>query len=126
MIDLGTLGGGSSYAYGVNLGGEIVGYSWLADGGQSAFLYDDGTMLNLNSLLPANSGWDLLQAYAINDSGQITGTGLYNGQLTAFVMTDPPAGPSGIAAVPEPQELVIVGAALAMTAFLRRRRQVQR
>ena len=85
-----------------------------------------GTMLNLNSLLPANSGWDLLQAYAINDSGQITGTGLYNGQLTAFVMTDPPAGPSGIAAVPEPQELVIVGAALAMTAFLRRRRQVQR
>ena len=126
MIDLGTLGGGSSYAYGVNKSGEIVGYSWLADGSQSAFLYDDGTMLNLNSLLPANSGWDLLQAYAINDSGQITGTGLYNGQLTAFVLTDPPAGPSGIASVPEPQEIVIVGAALAMIAFLRRRRQVPR
>ena len=84
MIDLGTLGGGSSYAYGINKSGEIVGYSWLADGGQSAFLYDDGTMLNLNSLLPGNSGWDLSEADAINDSGQITGTGLYNGQLTAF------------------------------------------
>ena len=60
MIDLGTLGGGSSYAYGVNDSGEIVGYSWLANGGQSAFLYDDGTMLDLNSLLPSNSGWDLL------------------------------------------------------------------
>jgi probable HAF family extracellular repeat protein len=126
MIDLGTLGGGSSYAYGVNKSGEIVGYSWLADGDQSAFLYDDGTMMNLNSLLPANSGWDLQQAYGINDSGQITGTGLYNGQLTAFVLTDPPSGPSGIDAVPEPQELVIVGAALVMIAFLRRRRQVPR
>ena len=67
MIDLGTLGGGSSYAYGVNDSGEIVGYSYLADGGQHAFLYDDGTMLDLNSLIPANSGWDLLEAYGIND-----------------------------------------------------------
>ncbi len=93
MIDLGTLGGGSSYAYGINDSGEIVGYSWLADGGQSAFLYDDGTMLDLNSLLPSNSGWDLLEAYGINDSGQITGEGLYDGQLSAFLLTDPPAGP---------------------------------
>ena len=41
MIDLGTLGGGSSYAYGINDSGEIVGYSYLANGGQSAFLYDE-------------------------------------------------------------------------------------
>ena len=34
MIDLGTLGGGSSYAYGINDSGEIVGYSTLANGGQ--------------------------------------------------------------------------------------------
>jgi probable HAF family extracellular repeat protein len=113
MIDLGTLGGGSSYAYGVNDGGEIVGYSYLADGGQSAFLYDNGTMLDLNSLLPANSGWDLLDAYGINDSGQITGEGLYNGQLSAFVLTDPPA------AVPEPKMPLVLGAALAMMALVR-------
>lgn len=113
MIDLGTLGGGSSFAYGVNGSGEIVGYSWLANGTQGAFLYDDGAMLDLNSLLPANSGWDLEQAYAINDAGQITGTGLYDGVLTAFVLTDPPAS------VPEPSELLILGLGLALMAGLR-------
>lgn len=122
MLDLGTLGGGSSYAYGVNNSGEIVGYSWLADGGQSAFLYANGTMLDLNSLLPGNSGWDLLDAYGINDSGQITGVGMYDGQLSAFVLTDPPAGSVGIAAVPEPSELLLLGAGLAMIAFIRLRR----
>jgi probable HAF family extracellular repeat protein len=121
MIDLGTLGGRSSYAYGVNNSGEIVGYSYLSDGEQHAFLYDDGTMLDLNSLIPSNSGWDLLQAYGINASGQITGEGLYDGQLSAFLLTDPPAGTAGIAAVPEPSGLPIVGAALASIAFLRRR-----
>jgi probable HAF family extracellular repeat protein len=119
MIDLGTLGGGSSYAYGINASDEIVGYSWLANGGQHAFLYYQGTMLDLNSLIPSNSGWELLQAYGINDSGQITGEGLYNGQLSAFLMTDPPAGPGNIAAVPEPRELLIIGAALALMVLVR-------
>jgi probable HAF family extracellular repeat protein len=122
MIDLGTLGGGSSYAYGVNDGGEVVGYSYLASGAQHAFLYDDGTLLDLNSLVPANSGWDLLEAYGINASGQITGEGLYDGQLSAFLLTDPPAGPFGIAAVPEPGELLILGAALGLIAMVRPRR----
>jgi probable HAF family extracellular repeat protein len=115
MIDLGTLGGGSSYAYGINGSGEIVGYSYLAGGGQSAFLYDNGTMLDLNSLLPGNSGWDLLDAYGINASGQITGEGLYDGQLSAFLLTDPPA------AVPEPRMPLALGVALAMIALVRMR-----
>jgi probable HAF family extracellular repeat protein len=123
MIDLGTLGGGSSYAYDVNNSGEIVGYSWLANGDQHAFLYYDGAMLYLNSLIPANSGWVLLQAYGINDSGQITGEGLYNGQLSAFLMTDPPAGGAGIAAVPEPCQILILGTAMALMALLRFRRR---
>jgi probable HAF family extracellular repeat protein len=120
MIDLGTLGGGSSYAYGINDSGEIVGYSYLANGGQSAFLYDNGTMLDLNSLLPSNSGWDLLDAYGINDAGQITGEGLYDGQLSAFLLTDS----AGIAAVPEPRMPLVLGAALAMIALFRPRRQL--
>jgi len=124
MIDLGTLGGGNSYAYGVNDSGEVVGYSYLANGAQNAFLYDDGTMLDLNALIPANSGWDLLEAYGINDSGQITGEGLYDGQLSAFLLTDPPAGPFGIAAVPEPGQLLIAGAALALIAMVRPRRRL--
>jgi probable HAF family extracellular repeat protein len=113
MIDLGTLGGGSSYAYGINDSAEIVGYSYLANGGQSAFLYDNGTMLDLNSLLPANSGWDLLVAYGVNDSGQITGEGLYHGQLSAFLLM----GSEGLAAVPEPRVPLVPGAALVMMAL---------
>lgn len=125
MIDLGTLGG-SSYAYGVNDNNEVVGYSYLADGEQHAFLYDDGTMLDLNSLIPSNSGWELLAAYGINDSGQITGVGLYDGQLTAFLLTDPPP-PGGVntmnpSAVPEPHQLGILIAAAMAFAFARMRR----
>jgi len=114
MIDLGTLGG-SSYAYGINDSGEIVGYSYLADGDQHAFLYLDGSMLDLNSLLPANSGWVLEEAFGINASGQITGMGLYDGQASAFLMTDPPAP------VPEPGTSLTIAIGLGLIALLRRR-----
>jgi probable HAF family extracellular repeat protein len=114
LTDLGTLGG-SSYAYGINNGGEVVGYSYLNDGDQHAFLVYDGNMLDLNSLLPANSGWVLEEAFGINDSGQITGMGLYDGQASAFLMTDPPA------AIPEPSENLVVAAGLGLVALWRRR-----
>jgi len=116
MVDLGTLGE-SSYAYGVNDSGEIVGYSYLDNGNQNAFLYDDGSMLNLNALLPANSGWVLEEAFGINNAGQITGMGLYDGQETAFLMTDP----SDIAAIPEPSALLLMAAGIGLIALLRAR-----
>jgi len=114
LTDLGTLGG-SSYAYGINAGGEIVGYSYLADGEQHAFLYLDGSMLDLNSLLPANSGWVLEEAFGINDAGQITGMGLYDGQARAFLMTDPPTP------APEPDASVAIAIGLGLIALWRRR-----
>ncbi len=120
MTDLGTLGE-SSFAYGVNNNGEVVGYSYLADGDQHAFLYNDGTMLDLNSLIPSNSGWDLLAAYGINDVGQITGVGLYDGQLTAFLLTDP----AGITPTPEPSEMLVLVMALAGMALLHGRGPVR-
>jgi len=120
MIDLGTLGG-SSYAYGINASGEIVGYSYLADGDQQAFLYYNGSMLNLNSLLPANSGWDLEEAFGINAAGQITGMGLYDGQWTAFLMTDPPVGGANVAPVPEPGTNLMIAVAAGLIALLRSR-----
>jgi probable HAF family extracellular repeat protein len=119
MTDLGTLGG-SSYAYGINDSGEIVGYSYLTDGAQDAFLYYDGSMLDLNSLLPANAGWVLEEALGINNAGQITGMGLYDGQQTAFLMTDPP----GVAAVPEPSASLVIAAGIGFMALRRRRAKV--
>jgi len=102
LTDLGSLGG-SSYAYGINDRGAVVGYGWLATGDNPhAFLYDAGFMLDLNSLIAADSGWELLEAYGINNHGQIAGEGIYHGQRSAFRL-DP------IAAVPEPRLPIFIG-----------------
>ena len=70
--DLGTLGG-NSVANGLNDSGQVVGDSETPNGAETAFLYSGGTMTNLNNLIPADSGWYLVDATAINDSGQIVG-----------------------------------------------------
>ena len=61
----------------------------------SALLYDSGTLYNLNDLIPANSGWTLQAATAINDRGQIAGYGVINGQTHAFRL-DPPMSPADL------------------------------
>jgi probable HAF family extracellular repeat protein len=43
-------------------------------------------MSDLNSLIPPNSGWTLSEAFGINDTGQITGTGAINGATHAFLL----------------------------------------
>ena len=56
-------------------------------------------MIDLNTLLPTGSGWELAGAYGINDLGQIVGSGSINGQGHAFLMTP----------VPEPATILLVG-----------------
>jgi hypothetical protein len=43
-------------------------------------------MTDLNTLIPADSGWILLSASHINDMGQIAGNGFLNGVLHAFLL----------------------------------------
>jgi probable HAF family extracellular repeat protein len=77
MIDIGTIEGNESHAstaFGVNNFGHIVGYSDTS-GTPHAFVYRDGIMLDLNDLIDPASGWELIEARAINDSGQIVGRG---------------------------------------------------
>jgi uncharacterized membrane protein len=85
----------------------------------NGFLYNNGSIQSLLSLLPANSGWSDLNATGINDSGQIVGQGEYNGQLEAFEMS------LSAASVPEPGALAVwcglVFAALLVTGSCRRR-----
>jgi probable HAF family extracellular repeat protein len=73
LVDLGALPGHlNSEAYAINNHGDIVGSSWYgAD--IRAFLYWQGTMLDLNSLVPTGSP-ALWRAYDINDNGQILAT----------------------------------------------------
>jgi probable HAF family extracellular repeat protein len=86
MQDLGTLGGRNSVAFGINAAGQVVGASENAGGATHAFLFS-GSLLNLNSLLPPDSGWELTRASAINDAGQIVGTGKRQSRLHAFLLT---------------------------------------
>jgi len=44
-------------------------------------------MNDLNSLIPAGSGWELQRAAGINDAGQIVGTGTINGQTHGFLLS---------------------------------------
>ena len=89
VVDLGTLGGSESSASDVNNHGQIVGWSLNASGQRRAFLYSNGEMVDLNTLLEPGSGWVLLSANAINDAGQITGEGLLGDDVRAFLLTPP-------------------------------------
>lgn len=85
--DLGTLGGTSSGASGINNNGVVVGWSQVASD-QHAFIYDSANgMRDLNTLISPTSGWVLEAAVAINDAGQIAGTGRLNGARRIFRLT---------------------------------------
>src|SRR4030095_471803 len=78
MTDLGTLGGHYSYGIGINNSNVIVGGSFLdaSDNVLRAFVYMDNRMQDMHSLLDeSGAGWVLTEARAINDKGQIVGTG---------------------------------------------------
>jgi len=83
LTDLGTLGGDDTVPYAINNLGQVVGYSVDAATNTHAFLWQSGTMVDLNSLLPTNSGWELIVAQFINDSHRIAGIGIYQGSLYA-------------------------------------------
>ena len=89
MRDLGTLGGENSAGYGINNSGYIVGRSQLANGEYAAFLYNGNSMLDLCVLTDCTAnGWtNLSDAKAINDSGEITGSGEINGETHAYIIS---------------------------------------
>ena len=99
--ELPTLGGGSSSGTAINNNGQVVGTSDTSTGVQDGFLwsngtmtdlgpnfspaavnasgvivggqfvYSNGTLQNLNNLIPAGSGYQIQNATGINDNGQI-------------------------------------------------------
>jgi probable HAF family extracellular repeat protein len=72
MINLGTLPGLShSAAYDLNDGGLAVGTASGSGGAQEAFIWYDGVMIDLNTMIPPDAGVHIRIAHGVNNSGQI-------------------------------------------------------
>jgi uncharacterized protein (TIGR03437 family) len=105
----------SSLATGINNSGWVVGFSssnppdftlhlhavvYPPQGTTRAFVYANGKMYDLNTLMTNGTGWSLAYATAINNAGQIVGTGTFQGpngpEQHAFILTPTAAatGPS--------------------------------
>lgn len=70
---IGSFGGGSTYGRGFNNHNEIVGFSNDATGLSHGFIYSEGVLHDLNSLVPSAGGTKFIP-HAINDSGVIAAT----------------------------------------------------
>ena len=76
----------------INGAGVLVGQTYGVDGSGNpfyhAFIYSGGAFQDLNNLIPAGSGWELTDATAINDKGQIAANGYSatTGKTHAFLL----------------------------------------
>jgi probable HAF family extracellular repeat protein len=81
VTDLGGLGGGYSFGFGINARGDVTGVSARADGQRHAMLYSAGRMTDLGTL-----GGTTSFGYAINAAKQVAGeSNLKSGGFHAFV-----------------------------------------
>ena len=112
-------GGSASYGRDINNNGDVVGAATYATNSVlHAFVWSNGVMSDLNTLLVNGGDWVLDNALAINDAGQITGTGTRNGVNRAFLLT-----PTVTSETPEPATALLFGGAL--LALLAHRRKTQ-
>jgi len=89
MQDLGTLSGDvASVSLSINDAGSVIGASLDADFNPRAFLWQNGVMTDLNTLIGLILRCNLLTGCSINSRGQITGLGLTStGEIHTYLAT---------------------------------------
>lgn len=103
----GTAPAWSSMAYDINNLGQVVGAFRPTPGIDHAFLYENGEMIDLNTLIDPASGWTISGAAAINDMQQIAATACQAGVCQAVRL-------DLVSAVPEPSMFGLLAAGLAL------------
>lgn len=97
---LGDFGGWYTGVWDINEFGQVVGYSTFNNdiASRHGFLYTDGKMLDINSLIDPALGWTVVTALGINDAQQILGYACRTDTLCRTVRLDPISAPP----IPEP------------------------
>jgi probable HAF family extracellular repeat protein len=103
----GLFANGVSIASDINNLGQVVGSARGPDGLSHAFLYADGAMLDLNTLIDPASGWTITDASAINDVQQIAAQACRAGVCQAVRL-------DLVSAVPEPPMFALLAGGLAL------------
>ncbi len=79
-----------SQVWDINNMGWAVGVSQRSGGGEAGVLWKDGELIDLEQLV--GGGVQLLDAVAINDAGQITGSAIVDGERLVYRLTIPAPG----------------------------------
>lgn len=117
MVSIGTLEDAShSRAEAINIHGQVVGTSY----DEGAFIWSqEAGILNLNDQLSEQSGqWYIEEAYDINDSGQIVGTGYmgpHGDDYSGAVLLTP------VPAVPAPSTILLLASGILALAGVNRK-----
>lgn len=106
---LDTLGGGTAAANDINASGQIVGSAATADNLLHAAIWQAGQVADLNDLIVNLGDWQVVEAMAINDLGQIVGQAFNasSRETRSFLLTP------GVISAPSSPWLVM-GAGLAL------------
>ena len=82
ITDIGTLGGLSSFGYGMNEKGHVVGMAQVTGGNFRGFLWDGTTITDLGTISSDPSASS--QAFAVNELDQVVGTSGIAGNSNAW------------------------------------------
>jgi probable HAF family extracellular repeat protein len=107
VIGGGAAMGWASLATDVNNLGQVVGSFRPGAAGDHAFLYENGELTDLNTLIDPASGWTITGAAAINDLRQIAAQACRAGVCQAVTL-------DLVSCVPEPPMIALLAAGLAL------------